>query len=531
MTFPPEIYDTTLRDGAQGAGVSFSPSAAARLVRALDEFGVDYIEGVLPSSPAHAEAFYAPLRALPLRHAVLAAFGATCHVGAQASSDPGLLALLAAQTPVVTLFGKASRFHVDRILQTTPDENLRIVSDSVSFLRHSSRDVFFDAEHFFDGFAADPDYALAVLDAAAAAGASRLVLCDTNGGSLPSDVSAAVAAVRARFPSLPVGIHAHNDSSLAVAVSLAARSAGATHFQGSLNGIGERVGNTDLCSLLPLLALKLGDPLACAPSLPSLRSLSRLLDELLDRRPDPSRPLVGDHAFTHKAGMHADAVAKIPSSFEHIDPAAVGNTRHIPVSALSGRDNVRAKTSELGVAPPPSDPELESILRQIKWMEADGYQFETADASFRLLIEKAMGRHVPFFELRSFHVGVVKSDASSPPSTIATVKVAVNGREELGAGEGAGPVDALNSALRLVLRRFYPALDAVVLQDYHVRILDPETATRAVTRVVIESTDGTHTWGTVGVSPNIIEASWQALVDSFEYKLLLDARSRAASPS
>ena len=531
MTFPPEIYDTTLRDGAQGAGVSFSPSAAARLVRALDEFGVDYIEGVLPSSLAHAEAFYAPLLALPLRHAALVAFGATCRIGADAPSDPGLQALLAARTPAVALFGKASLFHVRRILQTTPEENLRIVSASVAHLRNSSRDVFFDAEHFFDGFSADPDYALSVLAAARDAGATRLVLCDTNGGSLPSDVASAVATVRARFPSVPLGIHAHNDSSLAVAVSLAAADSGATLFQGSLNGIGERVGNTDLCSLLPILALKLRLPLACAPSLPSLRSLSRLLDELLDRRPDPSRPFVGDHAFTHKAGMHADAVAKIPSSFEHIDPAAVGNTRHIPVSALSGRDNVRAKTSELGVAPPPSDPELESILRQIKWMEADGYQFETADASFRLLIEKAMGRHVPFFELRSFHVGVVKSDASSPPSTIATVKVAVNGREELGAGEGAGPVDALNSALRLVLRRFYPALDAVVLQDYHVRILDPETATRAVTRVVIESTDGTHTWGTVGVSPNIIEASWQALVDSFEYKLLLDARSRAASPS
>jgi 2-isopropylmalate synthase len=524
-----EVYDTTLRDGAQGAGISFSPSGALRFAAALDAFGVDFVEGVLVAGNGEGEAFYQELGGLSWRNARLAAFGRTRSPGRPVAEDAGLQGLLRTNAPVVTLVGKASRSQAERVLRVSAEENLAMVRESVAFLRERGREVVFDAEHFFDGWAEDPEYALAAVEAAVEAGADRVVLCDTNGGRLPWEVAAGVRAACARFPETIVGVHLHNDSDVAVAGTLAAVRAGARLVQGTFNGYGERVGNADLCSILPNLALKMGVEMECGAHLVDLRGLSRLLDELLDRRPDEGRPYVGANAFTHKAGMHVDAVTKAPGSFEHVDPGAVGNRRRVLVSGLSGEDNVRLKAEELGADLPDGEEGVREVLRQLKTMESDGYRFESADGSFRLLVERAMNSHHTFFDLLGFSVMVQKDSASEGATTVATLKVAVGGETELAAGEGAGPVDALNDALRKGLRRFYPAIDEVVLEDYHVRILDPEVATRATTRVLIDSSDGHQRWGTVGVSANIIEASWQALADSVEYKLLLDERRAAAA--
>ena len=397
-----------------------------------------------------------------------------------------------------------------------------MIADSVRYLKKHGKETIYDAEHFFDGYADDPDYALRTLQAAADAGADALVLCDTNGGRLTSEVVRTTAAVAARFPRAQLGIHTHNDADLAVANSLAAVEAGATMVQGTINGYGERTGNANLCSIIPSLALKLGAKLACGAHLRKLRSLSLLVDEIADQRPAKNRPYVGESAFAHKAGMHVDAVSKTTKSFEHVDPESVGNERRILMSELSGASNVRLKTGEMGLVFQKDSPAVKDILRKLEHLEKHGYAFESADASFKLLVQKVLKKHVPFFELQGFSVVVQKADAASKATTTATIKVSVNGQAELTAGEGDGPVDALNNALRKVLRRFYPAIDSVVLEDYHVRILDPETATQATTRVLIDSSDGHDRWGTVGVSGNIIEASWEALVDSVEYKLFLD---------
>jgi len=520
------IYDTTLRDGAQGEGINFSLPAKVRIARSLDEFGIDYIEGGFAASNPKDMAFFDEMKNVRLKHARLTAFGSTRRANRAADQDPGLAAILQTGAPVAAIFGKSWLLHVEKVLKTTAAENLRMIADSVAWLKQHGKEVFYDAEHFFDGYLDNPDYALQTLQAAADAGADALVLCDTNGGRLTSEVARITAEAAARFPRVVLGIHTHNDAELAVANSLAAIEAGAAMVQGTINGYGERTGNANLCSIIPALALKMKARLACGSQLAQLRSLSLLLDEIADLRPPKNRPYVGESAFAHKAGMHVDAIGKISQSFEHLDPAAIGNERRILMSELSGASNVRMKTGEMGLVFQKDSPAIQDILHRLENMEKHGYAFESADASFKLLVQKVLKKHVPFFELQGFSVVVQKDNAESKATTVATIKISVKGQTELTAGEGEGPVDALNDALRKVLRRFYPAIDSVVLEDYHVRILNPETATRATTRVLIDSSDGREHWGTVGVSENIIEASWEALVDSVEYKLFLDEQRR-----
>ena len=525
------IYDTTLRDGAQGEGINFSLPAKIRIARCLDGFGIDYVEGGFAASNPKDMAFFEEMRGIPLKHAKLAAFGSTRRASHTAETDPGLAAILQTGAPVATIFGKSWLLHVEKVLKTTAEENLKMIADSVRYLKENGKEVVYDAEHFFDGYLDNPEYAMQTLAAAAEAGADSLVLCDTNGGRLTSEVAKISEAVAVRFPGVAMGIHTHNDSELAVANSLAAVESGAAMVQGTMNGYGERTGNANLCSIIPALALKMGRDLSCGQHLVSLRSVSQMIDEIADQRPPKSRPYVGDSAFAHKAGMHVDAVSKVSKSFEHVDPALVGNERRILMSELSGSSNVRLKAAEMGLGLQKDSAEVKDILAQLEQMEKNGYAFESADASFKLLVQKVIKKHVPFFELEGFSVVVQKQDAKSKATTVATIKINVRGETELTAGEGDGPVDALNQALRKVLRKFYPAIDSVVLEDYHVRILNPETATQATTRVLIDSSDGHDHWGTVGVSENIIEASWEALVDSVEYKLLLDEHRRSGLAS
>lgn len=523
------IYDTTLRDGAQGEGISFFLPAKIRIARALNEFKIDYIEGGFAASNPKDMEFFQEMKKEKLSHARLVAFGSTRRARFTAAKDPGLAALLEAGTPAVTIFGKSWPLHVEQVLKTTLPINLDMIYDSVQFLKKAGKEVIYDAEHFFDGYAEDADYTLQTLQAAADAGADALVLCDTNGGTLTSTVTAITKLIVERFPKMRVGIHTHNDADLAVANSLVAVECGATMVQGTINGYGERTGNANLCSIIPALALKMNHKLSCGVRLHKLRRISQLVDDVANQNPVKNQPYVGASAFAHKAGMHVDGVSKLTSSFEHIPPESVGNERRILISELSGASNVRLKTDEMGLSFQKDSPAVKDILARLENMEKNGYAFESADASFKLLVQKVLKKHIPYFELLGFTVAVQKKDVSSKAMTLATIKISVKGQTELAAGEGAGPVDALNSALRTVLRRFYPSIDSVTLQDYNVRILNPETATRATTRVLIESSDGSNRWGTVGVSENIIEASWEALLDSVEYKLLLDEQKKRRS--
>jgi len=515
------IYDTTLRDGAQGEGVSFSSVGKIRVAKKLDEAGVDYIEGGFAASNPKDMAFFHDIKKEKLAHAKVAAFGSTRRASKAVAEDPGTKALLEADTPVCTIFGKSWRLHVTEVLHTTEEENLKMIADTVRFLKEHGKEVIYDAEHFFDGYKDNAEYAIKCLVAAKQAGADMIVPCDTNGGSMSEEVAAITKEViRAVGPN--VGIHVHNDCELGVANSLAAVRAGALHVQGTINGYGERTGNANLCSIIPCLSLKMGYECLKHGSLKYLRELSLFVDEMANIRPNRKQPFVGESAFAHKAGMHVDAVRKVSKSFEHIDPETVGNERRILVSELSGTSNVFLKAVEMGLGLQRSSPEVKEILKELERMEKNGYEFEAAEASFKLLIQKVLKQHRPFFTLEGFRVIVEKRHRDEPCLSEATVKLTVNGETELTVGEGDGPVDALNAALRKALTRFYPAIAPVVLTDYRVRILDPETATAAKTRVLIESSDGKQEWGTVGVSGNIIEASWEALVDSVEYKLFLD---------
>ena len=517
-TRPIEILDTTLRDGAQAEGVSFSLEDKLRIAQRLDTLGIRYIEGGWPgSNPKDAE-FFARARSLPLQQATIVAFGCTRRPAVAADADANLAAMLAATTPVVTLFGKSWSLHVERVLSTTLAENLAMIAESIAHLRAAGRRVIYDAEHFFDGYAADAGYALETLRVALQAGAECLVLCDTNGGTLPGRIAEAVSRVRGAFPATPLGIHAHNDAGLAVANTLAAVEAGARHVQGTINGYGERCGNADLCSVIPNLQLKMGYHLLAPAQLAQLTEAAHLVSELANLRPHTHAPYVGRSAFAHKGGVHVSAVLKVPESYQHVDPALLGNERRVLVSELSGKGNILHKAAELCPDLETATEQAREVLQEVKELEARGYQFEGAEGSFELLLRRAQPGYRPFFELLDFLVLVEKRQGIGIVAE-ATVKARVGDEVMHTAAVGNGPVNALDRAIRKALLPFYPELDQVQLVDYKVRILDEEAATAARTRVLIEASDGQRTWSTVGSSTNIIEASFQALVDSLELPL------------
>jgi len=516
-----EIYDTTLRDGAQGPGIKFSPGDQIRILRALDAFGIAFIEGGQPGSNPKAADFFKQARELPLKKAIVVAFGSTRHPKSAVEDDPNIRALLEADTKVVTIFAKTSPSHTANVLRVSLDHNLRLIEESISYLRAQGRRVIVDAEHFFDACCEDEGYALAALERAAESGAETLVLCDTNGGTLPHEIAAAIRTVRARLPKVKLGIHTHNDTGCAVANSIVAVHEGVTHVQGTINGYGERTGNANLCTIIPNLQLKMGIPVVKPAQLANLAHLSHLVAELANMTPRDSDPYVGRDAFTHKAGMHADAVRKEKSSYEHVDPVLVGNRTHVAISEMSGRASLLHKASDLGVSLDKDTPETRNILARIKELEGQGYEFEGADASLELLMRKVKGQHRRFFKLHGFHATVTQRGDDPQSVSEATVKVEMpDGLIQHTVSEGHGPVDALNGALRKALEPCYPELRAVHLEDYKVRIIDAQAATSAKTRVMIESSDMQDRWSTVGVSENIISASYAALVDSIEYKLL-----------
>lgn len=516
------IYDTTLRDGSQGEGINFSLQDKLLLTRRLDELGVDFIEGGYPLSNPKDHDYFQAVKDLPLKHACVCAFGMTRRKNSMPETDTGLKALLEAETPIVTIVGKTWDFHVAEILGTSLDENLRMIADSVAYCRVQGRRVFYDAEHFFDGYRHNRDYALQTLKAAEGAGAEVVILCDTNGGSMPEQVAESVALVRQSLR-CEIGIHTHNDCDLAVANTLAAIRAGATQAQGTINGIGERCGNVDLCSVIANLALKYGYDVLTPGSLKRLTETSRYVYELANMNFRNSQPFVGSSAFAHKGGMHTHAVAKNPSSYEHIDPEMVGNERRILVSELSGQSTILSKTTKYAVA---HDKALMSkILNAVQDLEYAGYEFEAAEASFDILVKRIAGLYMPWFERLSYRVNIEQS-GTVLPVTEATVKLRVGGIIEHAVADGDGPVNALDGALRKALRPHYPRLSEMSLVDYKVRVVNSREGTAARVRVVIESQDETSLWGTVGVSENVIEASWLALTDAIEYKLFKDQESQ-----
>jgi 2-isopropylmalate synthase len=533
---PVFLYDTTLRDGTQGEGFQLSGLDKIRIAERLDAFGIDYIEGGWPGSNPKDVEFFQQAKSLKLTHAKLAAFGSTRRAGVEVEKDAQVRLLLEADTPVVTIFGKSWELHVTEVLRTTATENRAMIRDTVAYLAKHGREVIYDAEHFFDGYKDSPEHALATLEAAAEGGASCLVLCDTNGGTLPSEIMQICLAVKARIPGTPFGIHTHNDCELGVANAIAAVKAGAVQVQGTINGYGERTGNCNLTSVIPILQLKMGIPVA--PNLEKLRDLSYFVDDVSNNPHFVRAPFVGHTAFAHKGGMHVNAVKKLARSYEHIRPEEVGNSQNILVSELSGQANILIKAEEMDrESPPKSEDEsivhrlksegsasAKEVLQQIKTREHEGYSYEAADGSLELLIRRELGNYGKPFEIKEYHTSFRQYRDGHRPVCEATVKLSVNGIPELMVAEGSGVVNALDLALRKALMPFYPEIAGVSLVDYKVRILDGHDATAAKTRVLIVSTDGTRNWGTVGVSDSIIEASWIALVDGID--LFLQRRQK-----
>ncbi|MCS7088772.1 MAG: citramalate synthase [Thermoflexales bacterium] len=518
------LYDTTLRDGAQGEGVNFSVEDKLRIAQRLDDFGMHYIEGGWPGSNPKDATFFQRAQAIHWKHARLAAFGSTRKAYTRVEDDPQIRSLLEANTPVVTLVAKTSTLHVTHVLETSLEENLNMIRDSVAFFKQHGKEVVHDAEHFFDGFKLDKEYALATLRAARDAGADWLVLCDTNGGTMPWEVEEIVRytiqTLRAEAPhrSIRFGIHAHNDAGVAVANSLAAVRAGCEQVQGTINGIGERVGNCDLVTTLANLKLKMNDDCVSDEKLRGLTELSRFVFEVANLTPDIRQPYVGQAAFAHKGGIHVAAILKVEESYQHIDPARVGNRKRVLVSELSGRGNIAYKAKEFGLNP--DSVEVRQVLQRIKELENRGFFFEGADASVELMLRRAQPGYTPLFELLDYMV-VVEHREGRGVLAEASVKIRVDGEVTHTVAEGNGPIHALDLATRKALLPHYPKLKRVRLVDYKVRIIDSDQATGATTRVTIDSTNGHRSWTTVGSSANIVDASWQALADSMEYALLI----------
>ena len=522
------LYDTTLRDGCQAEDVSLTLEDKLRMAAKLDDMGIDYIEGGYPGSNPRDADFFKQVKTLKLKNAKVASFGTTRKFGAKPSQDINLKALLGADAPAVTLVGKTWDLHVRDDLRISQKANLEIIADSIAFMKKRVDEVIFDAEHFFDGFRANPDYALECLKAAQDGGADWIVLCETNGGRLPVDIRDALAQVN-RVIKTPLGIHCHNDGELAVANTLAAVEMGATQVQGTINGFGERCGNVNLISVIANLQLKMGKKCMSAAQLKKLREVSQLFYELANIQPNKRQAYVGDSAFAHKGGLHVSGVLKNRETYEHIDPELVGNRQRVLVSDLSGRSNVVYKGKEYGIDLKDAGDAVKNILRRTKELEGQGYEFQAAEASFELLIQEALGKKKKNFNLVGFRVIDEKRKEDEAPISEATIMVQVDGVMEHAAAMGNGPVNALDQALRRALTKFYPSLKQVELLDYKVRVLSTGEGTGAVVRVLIESGDGKGRWGTVGVSHNVIEASWQALVDSIDYKLYKDARHRTAN--
>ena len=514
------LYDTTLRDGTQGEGISFSVTSKLRLTEKMDQFGIDYIEGGNPGSNPRDLAFFKEAKSLNLKHAKLTAFGSTRRANVGVEDDPQICSLLSAETEVVTIFGKSWLFHVTEVLRTTEKENLQMIEDTVCFFIQNGKQVIYDAEHFYDGFSDNPDYAIATLEAARKGGAGYFVLCDTNGGRLMSEIGKITRRVVDDYIGVPIGIHCHNDSGVGVAVSITGIESGAKMVQGTLNGYGERNGNANLTSIIPNIVLKLGYSMHCQENLSKLSELSLMADDLANLRPDSKAPFVGASSFAHKGGMHVNAAEKNSSSYEHIDPAAVGNSRRVLISDMSGRSSFILKARELGVDVKSKAAEVPSFLKELKELEYRGYEYEASDASFKLLLYRWLEKRKSYFDVLEYRVIVEWDENREERNSEATVKLRIGDEIHHEVAESSGPVGALNNALRKALENVYPEVQEVSLSDFKVRILDSTQGAESTIRVQIESTDGKEIWGTVGASDNIIEASWEALKDSVEYKLM-----------
>jgi 2-isopropylmalate synthase len=513
-----KLYDTTLRDGTQAEEISFTVEDKLRIAQKLNELGIHYIEGGWPGSNPKDIDFFKAAKKISLSHSKIAAFGSTRRAKLKVEEDPNIMALLESEAPVVTIFGKTWDLHVKEALRISEEQNLELIYDSLNYLKSKVDEVIYDAEHFFDGFKSNPEYALKTLLAAQDAKADCIVLCDTNGGAMTHEIGEIINKINDKITT-PLGIHCHNDAETAVANSIMAVHSGAVHVQGTINGYGERCGNANLCSVIPNIKLKLKADCISDKQMESLVDISRFIDEMANLRAWTHRPYVGKSAFAHKGGVHVSAIQRNAETYEHVKPELVGNRQRVLVSDLSGRSNILHKAKEFNIDVDSKDPAIQKILDDLKELENQGFQFEGAEASFELMMKKALGTKKKFFDLKGFRVIIEKRKEGEESISEATIMLTVNGEVEHTAAEGNGPVNALDNALRKALEKFYPEVKDMVLADYKVRILDERSGTEAMTRVLVESRDNDSRWGTVGVSANIIEASWQALVDSVEFKL------------
>ncbi|WP_240377633.1 citramalate synthase [Bacillus piscicola] len=516
-----KLFDTTLRDGTQGEGISLSVDDKLKIAAKLDQLGVHYIEGGWPGSNPKDMNFFERVKDLNLEHAVVTAFGSTRRPNIKAESDPNLNRILESGAEAAAIFGKTWDFHVTEALQTTLEENVKMIYDSVRYLKENGLEVIFDAEHFFDGYKHNGDYALQTIKAAEEAGADCVALCDTNGGSLPSEIADIIRTVKEKV-TIAVGIHAHNDGELGVANTLEAVKAGAVHIQGTFNGYGERCGNANLVSIIPNLQLKMNIPCVTEAQLQQLTEGSKYIHEVANQTPPNGQPFTGKSAFAHKGGMHVSAVLKHPETYEHIAPENIGNERRVLVSELSGQSNLLFKAKELGLPIDKGDPAIKATIEQMKEMEHKGYQYEAAEASFELLIRNGLGENHDYFELEHFNI-ITNKEKEDRFTSEAIVKMKIQEQTVITAAEGNGPVNALDHALRKGIGEYYPLVHEMYLSDYKVRVLDEANATASTVRVLVESSNGKETWSTIGVSPNVIEASWHALVDSIRYYFMKHA--------